>query len=387
MKPTNIPIEMLSTLLFIKSEMSRRDKELNGDITKQIESVKKLCSSASKLPQGNDAFSPKIFCNIIQAIDKLDEAAFLKMIPNDDEGKLKRAVYNLIMDDLKKGIVVIDKCGLYPFNAASNKDMIQKAFEKPNIGELLKRQGINIPIPTSPDMAISMLFTYLKDVGEILCSYGIDFDLIIYNANKTGIETGIFLEFLLKRLGLDLDDFAATLGFDIETLTGFSPKDLINKIFDKLHKDGIYNCPLRRAKQENINLNGPPEDPNRKNQIREAIKSLMGSSEDMFGAITGNKIGNGPIGLETPGMNGLPNKAMNPMAMNLMTMKQMQNNPLAVLNMGLTQNTNPNETNFKDELPNQTIQMTANPIAQVPRTRGGTKRRRFSNNKTKKRYK
>jgi hypothetical protein len=72
----------------------------------------------------------------------------------------------------------------------------------------------------------------------------------------------------------------------------------------------------------------------------------------------------------------MANPGANPMA-----------NPMA--NPGANPMANPGANPAANPAANPPLvnQMTANPIAQAPRTRGGTKRRRFSNNKSKKRYK
>jgi hypothetical protein len=192
-------------------------------------------------------------------------------------------------------------------NDISSKDMKKKEIGQVfNNGILnsFKQKIENLPKKKHliSSVIINEIFSFLKDIGEILCSYGIDLELIIYNTNKKAMETGIFYEFYLKRLAKDIKETLEGYGINIMHIvsdTGFSFEELINKIVERLYAEGIYKCPIRDTELKNIDIDRPiTENPDRKNELRDILKELFGR-KDLFGEIIGKKTTNGPIGLES----------------------------------------------------------------------------------------
>ena len=327
----DLPIELATTLFFIKDEIDGKidimqEKQEKGEKTgmeglvdEEVPNIKelkmmlkmfrKVCPIAStisrfapKIPEDEfGILTPEIFCALLKLLDKLDKKKFESTMPSYDEKKLKLIIFKMTMNDLNNGIPVTGKCGFFP---AKIGDIKEKA-----IGPELKNALMNNPVIANNPMLAKMkfsfgpqgliigeIFEYVKDFAEILCDYGIDLELIIYNANKSGIETGIILELLFKEIAKEIEGTTKSFGFSVEDITGFSIEKIINDIFKKLYTEGLYNCPNRYAKHQNIKLHTKAdriETRNPNNRIRKLFNEMF--NDDIFGSMAAGPTG--PVGL------------------------------------------------------------------------------------------
>lgn len=349
----DLPIEIASTLIFIKSEIDRiideEEKIQNaskekitdpaqniGNLKLLLKGIKLTCPLAKAVSFGMktaikaqlntnisldeaDLFKPEILCNLLYLLDKINVKKYEKSMPSGKKGTMKKMVFDTIINDFNKGVTVIDECGLFPLDEETIKNYKQKmalfgkeilnnklqqfsdgqlsnnpllnAF-KQKIGNLPNKNAVGPAGPDGPTgIIINEIFVYVKDFAEILCEYGIDLELILYNANKTGIQTGVVLEFLFKGIAKEIEEIAKVFGYSIEEETGFSVEQLIEGIFAKLYSEGLYNCANRYLLYKNIHLNtinDKQEIKNPHNKIREMIYEMFYSSA--FNAIQNNTL-------------------------------------------------------------------------------------------------
>jgi hypothetical protein len=333
----DLPIELATTLFFIKDEIDGKidiaeEKQQKGEKTgleglvdedvpdikelkMMLKVVRKVCPVAStisrftpKLPEDEfGILSPEIFCALLKLLDKLDKKKFEATMPSYDEEKLKLIIFKMTMNDLNNGIPVTGKCGFFP---AKIGNITEKA-----IGPGIKNAAMNHPMLAkfkdrfgSQHAVIGEIFAYIKDLAEILCDYGIDLELILHNANKSGIETGIILELLFKEIAKEIEDTVKNFGFSVEEATGFSVEKIINDIFKKLYTEGVYNCPNRYAPHQNIYLHKKTDkietQRNPNNKIRKLFNEMF--NDDIFGSIASGPTG--PVGLAGNAANPLAGK-------------------------------------------------------------------------------
>jgi hypothetical protein len=300
----DLPIELVSTLFFIKDEIDGKidiaeEKQQKGEKTgleglidekvpeiqelkNMLKVVRKVCPIATiitrftpKLPEDEfGILNPEIFCALLKLLDKLDKKKFEATMPSYDEKKLKLIIFKTIINDLNNGIPVTSKCGFFP---AKIGDIKENA-----IGPGVKNTLMNNPMLArfkqkfgSQDAVVGEIFSYAKDLAEILCEYGIDLELILYNANKNGIQTGIILELLFKEIAKEIEGTIKIFGFSVEDATGFSVEKIINKIFVKLYNEGLYNCPNRHASHQNIYLHKKTDKIETQNNPNNKIRKLF----------------------------------------------------------------------------------------------------------------
>ena len=346
----DLPIEIASTLIFIKSEIDRiineEEKIQNvsttdpaqniGNLKLLLKGIKLACPLAKAASFGMktaikvkmntnisldeaDLFKPEILCNLLYLLDKINVKKYEKSMPGGKKGIIKRLIFDTIINDFNKGVTVIDECGLFPVDEETIKNYKQKMalFGKEilnnNLQQLLDGQLSNNPLLNSfkkkignlPDKnaavigsatgaIINEIFVYVKDFAEILCEHGIDLELILYNANKTGIQTGIVLEFLFKKIAAQIEEVTKEFGYSVEELTGFSVEQLIEGIFAKLYSEGLYNCPNRYLLYKNIHLNTINDKQeiinNPNNKIRQMFNEIFGYGE-LFGNLAAMQSG------------------------------------------------------------------------------------------------
>jgi hypothetical protein len=329
----DLPIELVTTLFFIKDEIDGKidiaqEKQQKGEkidlkglidedvpdikeLKMMLKVVRKICPIAPSLTRfvpnfPEDEFGvlkPDIFCALLKLLDKLDKKKFESTMPSYDKEKLKLIIFKLMMNDLNNGITVTSKCGFFP---AKMGDIKQNALGPGIKNALMKHPGLARFKNrfSSQGAMISEIFSYVKDFGEILCDYGIDLELIIFNANKSGIETGFILEILFTEIVKEIEKEVESFGFSVEDITGFSIGKIINDIFTRLHEEGLYNCRHRHVTQPNIKLHTAKETydkigHNKSNKIRKIFNELF--NDDIFGSF-GDIPGGLPGGVTVPGV-------------------------------------------------------------------------------------
>jgi hypothetical protein len=386
----DLPIEIASTLIFIKTEIDRiidvEEKKQNEEIKKGnvqhdpeqnighlkliVKGFKTGCPfvkmSAKALSFGMktaiksqlntnismdeaDLFRPEIFCSLLDLLDKINIDKYKKSMPSGKKGLIKKLVFDTIINDFNKGVTVIDECGLFPADketvenykkkiaflgkeilTSSGKESLDNNLQQFSNGPLANNALMNNPalmnnaLLSNPALLrnpalmknalmvnaivrdplfenlrskfgsqgaiIDEIFSYVKDVAEILCDYGIDLEIILYNANRSGINTGIYLEIFFKGIAEEIESVVKGFGFSVEEATGFSVREVVKKIFERIYGDGIYNCSHRYTKYRDIKKHtktdplGIQHNPN--NQIRKIIHEVFASAgSDAFGDI------------------------------------------------------------------------------------------------------
>ena len=356
----DLPIEIASTLIFIKTEIDRvidveekkqneeikkgnvqRDPEQNiGDLKLIVKGFKTGCPlvkmSAKALSFGMktaiksklntnismneaDLFRPEIFCSLLDLLDKINIDKYKKSMPSGKKGLIKRLVFDTIMNDFNKGVTVIDECGVFPVDeetiknykkkiaflgkeilTSSGKELLDNNLQQLSNGSLDNNAIINHQalmknvLMSNPAFAnfkhsfgsqnaiINEIFSYVKDVAEISCDFGIDLEIILHNANRSGINTGIYLEVLFKGIAQEIESLVKGFGFSVEDATGFSVSEVVHKIFERLYQEGIYNCSHRYKTYHDIKKHiktdpwGVPNNP--KNKVRQMVYEMFYSS-------------------------------------------------------------------------------------------------------------
>ena len=354
----DLPIEIASTFMFIKSEIDRiineEEKIQNaskekitdpaqniGNLKLLLKGIKLTCPLAKAASFGMktaikaelntnisldeaELFKPEILCNLLYLLDKINVKKYEKSMPAGKKGIIKKMAFDTIINDFNKGVAVIDECGLFPVDEQTIKNYKQKmaffgkeivnnnlqklldghlsnnpflnAF-KNKIGNLPNKNAAGPGGPAGPTgVVINEIFVYVKDFAEILCEYGIDLELLLYNANKTGIQTGVVLEFLFKKIAAQIEEITKEFGYSVEELTGFSVEELIKGIFAKLYSEGLYNCPNRYLLYKNIHLNTINDKQeiknNPNNKIRQMFNEVFGYGELLgnLGALQSGKL-------------------------------------------------------------------------------------------------
>jgi hypothetical protein len=122
------------------------------------------------------------------------------------------------------------------------------------------------------------IYCYIKDLSEIFCEHGIDLAVMINNANKqmmgSGIYTSILIPAIFKDINLIIEEFELKRSLPFAMPTHEQVAKLLSMVLNKLKKEGFPYCNLVEIDQGPLVKVQPSMARTKKITTEKFIKSL-----------------------------------------------------------------------------------------------------------------